>query len=106
MVADGDNASLMGAYLHHDPVSMEDFIRSGSASNHDGKRNFECRNKEHKTASMNKKLADIKSRFYIRYPSKIDGHDDEDNHNHDYDKDTVFLIINMVFMMLVKMKME
>ena len=77
-VDEGDDGSLMGAYLHHDPIALEDFICSGSAANDNGKHNFACRNIEHRKASKNNTLADIKSRFYIRYPSKVGGHEDKD----------------------------
>ena len=76
-VDEGDNGSIMGAYLHHDPIALEDFIRSGSAANDNGKHDFARRNIEHRKASKNNTLADIKSRFYIRYPSKVGGHEDK-----------------------------
>jgi len=47
----GDNGSIMGAYLHHDPIALEDFIRSGSAANDNGKHDFARRNIEHRKAS-------------------------------------------------------
>ena len=78
LIDEGDNGSLMGAYLHHDPVSLKDIIRSGSAANNDGQCTFTCRNREHRNASNNDTLADIKSRFYIRHPSKVGGHKDKD----------------------------
>ena len=77
-VDEDDNGTLMGAYLHHNPISMEDSIRSASAANGDGQRTFACRNREHRKGSMNSTLDDIKSRFYIRYPSKVGGHNDKD----------------------------
>jgi len=77
-VDEGDNGSIMGAYLHHDPIALEDFIRSGSAANDNVKHDFARRNIEHRKASKNNTLANIKSRFYIRYPSKVGGHEDKD----------------------------
>ena len=74
----GDNGSIMGAYLHHDPIALEDFICSGSAANDNGKHDFARRNIEHHKAPKNNTLADIKSRFYIRYSNKISGHEDKD----------------------------
>ena len=49
-VDEGDNGSIMGAYLHHDPIALEDFIRSGSAANDNGKHDFARRNIEHRKA--------------------------------------------------------
>ena len=66
LIDEGDNGSLMGAYLHHDPVSLKYIIRSGSAANDDGQ------------ASKNDTLSDIKSWFYICHPSKVGGHRDKD----------------------------
>jgi len=66
LIDEGDNVSLMGAYLHHDPVSLKYIIRSRSAANDDGQ------------ASKNDKLSDIKSWFHICHPSKVGGHRDKD----------------------------
>ena len=77
-VDEGDNGSIMGAYLHHGPIALEDFVCSGSAANDNGKYDFSHRNIEHREASKNNTLANIKSRFYIQYPSKVGGHEDKD----------------------------
>ena len=59
LIDEGNNGSLMGAYLHHDPVSLKDFIQSGSAANDDGQHTFTYRNREHNKSSKNDTLADI-----------------------------------------------
>ena len=77
-VDEGDNGSLMGAYLYHDPIALDDFICSGSAANDNGQHDFARRNIEHSKALTNNTLAIIKSSFYIHYPSKVGGHEDKD----------------------------
>ena len=59
LIDEGDNGSLMGAYLHHDPVSLKYIIRSGSAANDDGQ------------ASKNDTLSDIKSWFIFATSARL-----------------------------------
>lgn len=70
--------SLMGAYMHHDPVVLEAFIRSGSAFNEKGDRTLSYRNNEHGKNSKVKTLDAVKSKFSCRYTDKTEGHSNAD----------------------------
>ena len=70
-VDEGDNGSLMGAYLHHDPIALEEFIHSGSAANDNGQHDFARRNIEHCKASNSDILADISPGFTYAIPARL-----------------------------------
>lgn len=77
-MAEGNNSSLMGAYLYHDPVALEAFIRSGSACNENGNKTMGGRGKEHANAAASQSVGTIRSTFYGKYPAKCGGHNNKD----------------------------
>ena len=73
-VAEDGNASLMGAYLYHDSVTYDTFIRSGSACNEAGDATMAARDKKHAQMAASLVAEAIRSEFYRRYPKKDGGH--------------------------------
>ena len=77
-VAEGDNSSLMGAYLYHDSVNLDTFIRSGSACNEAGDATMEARDKKHSQVAASQVAEALRSDFYRRHPKKVGGHNNDE----------------------------
>ena len=76
-VTEDGNSSLMGAYLYHDPVALDAFIRSGSACNEAGDATMAARNSKHAQVAGSQALEALRSEFYKRYPKKDGGHSND-----------------------------